>query len=79
MARDEPLPEVVVAPLPAGQNDEDEEEGRKYHTLLAFMLGMEGEGERMPRDVFRLVMDMLMPVWDPLRRGVVGLKLPLQD
>jgi len=26
----------------------------------------------MPRDVFRVVLNMLMPSWDPLRRGGVG-------
>jgi len=42
--------------------------------MLAFLVGMEGgpKGGGMPRDVFRVVLDMLMPTWDPLRRGVAG-------
>lgn len=59
-----------MAPLTVGEHDEEEEEGRNLRTLLAFLAGMEGGG--MPRDVFRLVMDLLMPKWDPLRRGVAG-------
>ena len=30
------------------------------------------KGEGMPRDVFRVVLDLVMPFWDPLRRGIVG-------
>jgi hypothetical protein len=51
-----------------GHNDEHEEEF-KLRTMLAFSLGIGGgpEGHGMPRDVFRGVLDMLMPSWDPLR------------
>jgi len=31
----------------------------------------------MPRDVFLLVLDFLMPSWDPLRRGL-GAGSPMQ-
>ena len=44
---------------------------------MAFVLGMKGGWENMgmPRDVFRVVMDLLMPSWDPLRRKDVGAAL----
>jgi hypothetical protein len=63
-----------MAPVADGQNNEHEEEDRKLRTTLAFLFGKEGgaKGEGMPRDVFRVVMDMLMPSWDPLRLGIVG-------
>ena len=81
LARGQPLPRVTLTPLTAGQNDgekeeeeeeEEKEEGgqeyeeRKLRTALAFMCGVGREG--MPRDVFRVVVDLLMPSWDPLRR-----------
>ena len=63
----------------SGNNDknnaeDEDEESRKLRTLLAFLIGMQGgpEGEGMPRDVFRVAMDLLMPSWDAFRRGVVG-------
>ena len=59
-------------PLTDGQSDgedededEDEEEGRKLRTALAFMCGLGREG--MPRDVFRVVVNLLMPSWVQLR------------
>lgn len=53
---------------------EDDEKRRKFHSLVAFLFGMGGgsKGEGMPRDVFLLVLDFLMPSWDPLWRGLVG-------
>ena len=41
---------------------------------MAFLLGVEGglKNEGMPRDVFRVVLDFLMPPWDPLRRNPVA-------
>jgi hypothetical protein len=58
-------------PLADEQNDEEEEEeeeggNRKLRTTLAFMCGVGQEG--MPRGVFRVVIDLLMPSWDALRR-----------
>lgn len=52
-------------------NHDEDEEGRKLRTVLAFFVGMGGgpKDEGMPRDVFRVVLDFLMPSWDPLRRG----------
>jgi len=51
------------------------EQCRKLRNMMSFILGMSGgpEGEGMPRDVFRGVfMDLLMPMWDPLRRKRAG-------
>ena len=69
-ARGQPLPRVALSQMPGNQD----EGGRKLRRMVAFLLGMEGgpEGEGMPRDVFRVVLDLLMPSWDPLRRGIVG-------
>ena len=81
-AQGQPLPGVALQPVPGGQadgEDEDEVEARKFRTMLDFLLGMGGgpKGDGMPRDVFRAVLDLLMPAWDPLRkRGGAG--LPLQ-
>jgi len=65
VARDEPLPRLALTPVTVQQNnDEDDgEEGHKFRILVAFVLGMEGGWENMgmPRDVFRVVMDLLMP------------------
>jgi len=77
MARGEPLPRVAMVPLMDEQAEDEEkegEEGRKLRTALAFMCGVGREG--MPRDVFWVVMDLLMPSWDPLRRKNVGTGLP---
>jgi len=76
VARGQPFPRVALVPLTAGQTDgekEDEEEGeegRKLRITLAFMCGVGHEG--MPRDVFRVVMDLLMSSWDLLRRKNAG-------
>jgi len=65
----QPLPCVTLTPV---GNDE---EGRKFRTMLYVLLGIGvggPEGGGMPRDVFRVVLDLLMPTWDPLRKcGVV--------
>lgn len=65
----------VVLPRKAKCNHYDDgEESRKVRAMLGFVVGLEGgpEGKGMPRDVFRgVLMDLLMPVWDPLRRSVV--------
>jgi len=76
VTRGEPLPRLALIPATNDHtNGEDEEEGRKFRTMLTFLLGMRGgsEGDGTPRDVFRVVLDLLMPVWDPLRkRGGAG-------
>jgi len=56
-------------------------EARKLRTLMWFLLGVEGEpeGVGMPRDVFPVVLDLLMPLWNPLRRKPgAGSSLPLR-
>lgn len=52
-------------------HNDDERAACKLRTTVAFLLGVEGgpEGEGMLRDVFRVVLDMQMPMWDPLRRN----------
>ena len=76
------MPRVTLMPVTGGEDedDEEEEESRKLRTLMAFLLGVEGgwENAGMPRDVFRVVLDLLMPSWDPLRRRDTGAGLPLQ-
>lgn len=63
-----------------GDEKVDDKQARELRSLLAFLLGMEGglKGEGMPREVFLLVLDMLMPSWDPLRRELVHAKAPKQ-
>jgi hypothetical protein len=53
---------VALLPVTGGQDVGN----RKLCRLVAFLLGMEGgpEGEGIPRDVFRVVVDLLMPSWD---------------
>ena len=79
VAQGQRLPHVALAPV-AGQQDgegadEEADEARKLRTTLAFMCGLGREG--MPRDVFRVVMDLLMPSWGPLRRKNGGAVPPL--
>lgn len=57
----------------------ESEEARKLRNLVASLIGLDVgvEGRampRLPRYVFVLVMNMLMPRWDPLRKGVKGLE-----
>ena len=68
MAQALPLPRVTFVPVMGGHGGENEE-SQKLRTMLAFVLAIGGgpEGHGMPRDVFRVVLDMLMPRWDPLR------------
>ena len=69
--RGQPLPRVELVPVGSSQNDdEDDEGGRKFQTMLTFLLGNGGgpEGDGMPRDVFRVALDLTMPAWDPLRK-----------
>lgn len=77
MARGQPLPRVALVPLTDGQNDDEEEEGRKFRTALAFMCGL-GRAA-MPRDVFRVVMDLLMQPGDPLRRKGADTEPPVPE
>ena len=52
------------------KGEEEGEESRRLRTALAFMCGLGREG--MPRDVFRVVLELLMPRWDPVRRKNAG-------
>ena len=64
-----PLPAVALAPVTEGQNEEgeDEEEARReLCKMLARLVGM--EGGNVPPEVFRVVKELVMPFWDPLRR-----------
>ena len=76
VGRGEPLPQVAVVPVTGRVKKR-----RQFRTMLAFLVGMRvgPEGKGMPRDVFRVVLDLLMPTWDPLRRGVAGAEMPLLD
>jgi len=77
VARGRPLPRVALAPLTGGQNGEEEGEGRKLRTNLAFLCGLRREG--MPRDVFRVVMDLLKQPRDPFRRKGAGSQPPVPE
>ncbi len=55
------------------REQEEEEEGgegavnAEEGQMLAFVVGLDG---RCPRDVFTVVMDLLLPLWAPLRKGL---------
>lgn len=66
VARGQPLPSVALAPVTDSENAGDEKGARQFRTAMAFLVGMDGVG--MPRDEFRVVLDLVMPFWDPLRR-----------
>lgn len=68
LARDLPLPRVTSGAITG--NKKTKERRRKFLSLVTFLLGMEGgpKGNGMPQDVFLIVMDYLMPFWDPLRK-----------
>ncbi len=53
-----------------GGRSVEEEEWRK---MAAFVVGV---GGGCPKDVFTVVMDLLLPVWAPLRKGLGGAKKP---
>jgi len=67
-----PLPRVALAPMTNDLDDEEDEEKSRceLRTMVAWLMGVECGG--MPRDVFRVVLDLLMPFWDPLRRKAQG-------
>lgn len=66
--------------LVVGGHDDTAEESRKLFTMLAFLVGEAAGagGKVMPGGVFLIVMDMLMPSWDPLR-GDAGIDLMHRD
>ena len=69
------MPRVTLTPV-AGK-----EGGSTFRSMVAFLLGMEGgpENTGMPRDMYRVVLDLLNPTWDPLRRGSGGAGQQLQE
>jgi len=71
VARREPLREIELVPVAGGHNGDGEEESRRFRITLIFLTGI-GRGDGMPGNVFRLVLDLLIPTWDPLRRGMGG-------
>ena len=77
LVRRQPLPRVALAPVTDEQADEEGKESRKLRTTLAFMCGFGREA--MPRDIFLVVMDLLMPSWNPLRRKNVDTGQPLRQ
>ena len=80
LVRGKHFPRVTLAPMTGGQNDGDGEKCYKLRTTLTFLIGIGGgpKGEGMPRDVFRVVLDLLMPSWDLLRRGFPGIERKVQ-
>jgi hypothetical protein len=59
--RGKALPSVTLAMPEPGYDD-------RCRKALAFVVGLEGPGgKRLPSGVFRLMMDMLIVRWDPLR------------
>ena len=73
----QPLPQVTLMRV-TGADKRTKERRRKRRGLVGFFLGMEGgrKGEGMPRDVFLVVLEFLMPSWDPLRRKDAGAAPP---
>lgn len=73
----QPLSHVSIMPDVLDHNDEDDEEGRKFRNLLAFLVGKGGgpDGKVLPAGVFRMVLDLLMPPWDPQRKHGKGMHL----
>ena len=79
VAQGQPVPQVVLLRTGPSRtvNTGHGDERRKLRTLMAFLVGMGGGG--VPQEEFRLVLDFIMPAWDPLRRGVAGAGPTVQD
>ena len=60
------MPRVALMRL-AGTNKRIKDERQKLRTTIAFLCGTGREA--IPRDMFGVMLDFLMPSWDPLRRG----------
>lgn len=66
----QPLPHVAQTPVGGGTNIRKKNE-LKIRTMLAFVCGVGSgpQGEGMPRKGFLVVLDFLMPTWDPVREA----------
>lgn len=73
VARGQSLPHVELAAV-TGANKNTKERRQQFSNAMAFLVGMGvgPKGAGMERDVFRVVMDYVMPIWDPLRDGIAG-------
>ena len=71
--RGEPLPRMALTPA-TGANARIKGGHRKLRSMLGFILGMRGgaNGEGLPWDVFRMVLDLLMPIGDPMRKALAS-------
>jgi hypothetical protein len=69
----QPLPHVEVAAV-TGANKNTKEKRRQFSNIMAFLvgMGMGPKGAGIQRGVFRVVLNYVMPIWDPLRGGIVG-------
>lgn len=69
VANGQPLPHVSMTLDMVDHKDEDEG-GRNFRNLLAFLVGKGGGpgSKDMPAGVFRIVLDLLIPSWDPRRK-----------
>jgi hypothetical protein len=58
---------MMLMSVAGGHTDVGVNERRNFLSMLEFLFGIGGgpEGEGMPRDVFWMVLDLLMPLWDP--------------
>ena len=71
VARGQPLPRVALVAV-AGGHDEGEEEASKLRSMVGFLLGI-GDGpesKSVSARVFRVVLVLLVPSWDPLCKDV---------
>lgn len=66
----QPLPQVAQTPVGGGTNIRKKNE-LNLRTMLAFVCGIKGgpEDEGMPRKGFLVMLDFLMPTWDPMRKA----------
>lgn len=71
------MPQIASAAI-TGANKGTKERRRKLRSMVACLIGMEGgpKGDGVPRKVFMLVLDFLMPSWDPLRKHDFAAQLP---
>lgn len=68
MEKDQAFPQVMMTqPAP------DDDKGRRFRNMVAFVVGLgEVDGKVLPAGVFKLIMDMIMARWHPLRGEDLG-------